>query len=133
MESKGRSKAICYWKHTDTTIISAQSTPYLNSCAMHTGYSEQSSVFYINPFAFRTDSVNYLCKRHIHLHSRPRPYRTRRIILVRTSPRAFQTPCGSSVPLCRLHRPGNSRSHPGLSVCSAEFLHTDPRCIALGS
>lgn len=75
----------------------------------------------------------HLCKSHTRLHNRLHPCRTRRIIPVRTSPRASPTLCGSSAPLCRLHRPGNSRSHPGRSVCSAASRHTAPRCICRGS
>lgn len=78
-------------------------------------------------------NVVYLCKSHIRLHNRPHLCRTRRKIPVRTSPRASPTLCGSSAPLCRLHRPGNSRSHPGPSVCTAVSRHTAPRCICRGS
>lgn len=75
----------------------------------------------------------HLCRSHIRLRNRPHPCRTRRIIPVRTSPRACPTLCGSSAPLCWLHRPGNSRSHPGPSVCTAASRRTAPRCICPGS
>lgn len=75
----------------------------------------------------------YLCKSHIRLHNRLLPCKTRRIIPVRTSPRASPTLCGNSAPLCRLHTPGNSRSHPGPSVCSAASRRSAPRCIYRGS
>lgn len=74
-----------------------------------------------------------LCKCHIHLHSRPHLCRTRRIIPVRTWLRASQTQCDSNVPLCLPHRPGNNRSHPALSVCSAASSRTGPHCTAQGS
>lgn len=77
--------------------------------------------------------MKYLCKCRIHLHNRPRPCRTRRIILVRTSPRACRTRCGSSALPCRRHRPDNSRSRPGRSVCSAASPRTAPRRICPGS
>lgn len=75
----------------------------------------------------------YLCRSHIRHRNRPRLCRTRKINLVRTSPRASPTPCGNSALLCRLRRPGNSRSHPGQSVCTAASRHTAPGCICPGS
>lgn len=78
-------------------------------------------------------SWTHLCRCHIRLHSRPHPCRTRRIIPVRTSLRASRTPCGSSAPLCRPHRPGNSRSHPRRCVHTAASRRTAPRCICPGS
>lgn len=75
----------------------------------------------------------YLCKFHIRLHNRLHLCKTHRIILVHTSPRASPTQCGNSAPLCRLHRPDNSRSHPGLSACTAASRHTAPPRICRGS
>lgn len=75
----------------------------------------------------------YLCRCRTRPRNRPHPCRTRRITPVRTSPRACRTPCGSSAPLCRRRRPGNSRSHPARSVCSAASRRTAPRCICRGS
>lgn len=78
-------------------------------------------------------TITYLCRPHIRLHNRPHPCRTHKIIPVRTSPRACRTLCGNSAPLSRLHRPGNSRSHPGPSECTAACRRTAPRCICRGS
>lgn len=75
----------------------------------------------------------YLCRCRTRPRNRPRPCKTRRITPVRTSLRACRTPYGSSAPLCRRRRPGNSRSHLARSVCSAASRRTAPRCICRGS
>lgn len=77
--------------------------------------------------------LSYLYKCHIRLRNRLRPCRTRSIIPDHTWLRASPTLCGNSALLCRLRRPGNSRSHPGLTVRTSAPRRTAPRCICPGS